>query len=109
MFPILPQPYSVKTDFFRLKSCPINVPILLFAFCSGNWNKWLYDGSCSLTHFNCKISLVHYHHGICTHVNFNQASKQVSNKLFLASEKVLVSLPPTLLIILIVSLFHSCL
>ena len=72
--PILAQPYSVKTDFFRLKSCPINEPILLFAFCFRNWNKWLHDGSCSLMHFNCKISLVYYHLGICTKVFCNQAS-----------------------------------
>ena len=31
MFPILAQLNSVKTDFFRLKSYPIDVPIMLFA------------------------------------------------------------------------------
>ena len=55
--------------------------------------------------FYCEISLVYYHPGICAHVS----NKQATSYIFLASKIILVSLLPTPLTVLIVSLFHWCL
>ena len=58
--------------FFRLKSCPINVPIVLFAFCSWNWNEWLHNGLFQLENYFSVLPLRY----LCTWLVIKQASKQ---------------------------------